>query len=170
MASSLTTASLSAIPIITTMPIKLTALSDCPVSHRKITAPAPASGTVSMTTSGMVKLANSPANTKNISSAASTATNVSSLLVRARSASAPPTCHDTPAGSVSAAMRDCTSVVALAVPPLSTSPSMMVTGRCPTRTTSNGARVSRTCTSCANGTPRSGVLSAVSSSSLRRPA
>ena len=64
----------------------------------------------------------------------------------------------------------CTSLVALAVPPRSTTASTTLTGRWLMRTTSTGARISRTDTSCPTGTPSIGVASAVARSSLALPA
>ena len=170
MASSFTTASLSAMPIITTMPMSDTALMLWPVIQRKTSPPAAAIGTVSITTSGTVNDANSPASTRNISAAERMPTSVSSFVVRRCSASAPLTVHDVPAGSLSDDIALKTSSDARLVPPDWISPSTAMTGRCPSRTTSTGALVSLMFTSCDTGTPFTTALSASARSSLAAPA
>src|SRR5690606_7394671 len=112
MASSFTTASLSAMPIITTMPINDTALMLWPVIHSSTKPPAAASGTVIITTSGIVNDANSPASTRNTSATERIATSASCSVVRCCSTSAPVTSHVSPAGGVSSASCACTSALA----------------------------------------------------------
>ena len=116
-------------PIITTMPISDTALIVCPVSQSRMKPPAAASGTVIITTKGMVNDANSPASTRKTRATESNATRASSLVVRFCSMSAPVISQVSPAGGLSSVSCRCTSAVARAVPPSSMSPSTMLTGR-----------------------------------------
>ena len=143
MASSLTTASLSAMPIITMMPISETALSDWPVSQRQDDAAgaaraAPWSGSPA----AMVNDANSPASTRNIS-ATERMRDQSELAAWSAAApvSAPVTATVHRPGGVSFERRgNRAHGVAREVPPCSTTASTTLTGRWLTRTTSIGAR------------------------------
>ncbi len=69
-----------------------------PVIQSISNPPTAASGTVIITTIGVVKEANSPASTRYMSNAASRPTSTSWRVVRCCSVSAPVTCQVTPGG------------------------------------------------------------------------